>query len=206
MKFPHQFDVNRAVDEFSHRKELFWLSVRVFGVLVYGMPSLSHWHAITAIFYVMESLRRRLGLQTAVHESNEHQTDASDGHIELFGLFRATESFFFGKQEDDIKNPLQQTEEIKQELSESQALEAIYLLLDGPRWTRQTNWLSSHPVSEWEGIQVDSSGHVTAISLPNNGLNGHLSAAIAQLTQLVSIDLSGNSISGQFFSSLFSPL
>ena len=52
------------------------------------------------------------------------------------------------------------------------ALVAFYNATDGDSWTHNTNWLSSLPIGEWDGVVTDHDGRVTAIQLINNNLTG----------------------------------
>ena len=55
---------------------------------------------------------------------------------------------------------------------EKQALVELYDATEGPNWGRNNNWLTSKPIGEWDGITVDSAGHVIELSLGMNNLKG----------------------------------
>ncbi len=72
------------------------------------------------------------------------------------------------------------------------ALEALYTALGGAGWTDSQNWVDAEVVSSWFGITTNTLGVVTAIALPDNGVNGELPASIGDLAGLVELDLSTN--------------
>jgi hypothetical protein len=47
----------------------------------------------------------------------------------------------------------------------------FYYALDGDGWFSSTNWLSSAPVCNWEGVNCDASGLLTEIDLGTSGTN-----------------------------------
>lgn len=76
------------------------------------------------------------------------------------------------------------------------ALTTLYNSTGGPSWTENSNWLSSSPLSEWFGVEVDSDGRVQYLFLGDNGLTGEIPAALGGLGRLEILDLSGNALSG----------
>ena len=62
---------------------------------------------------------------------------------------------------------------------------------------RNTSWLSEQPLRRWYGVDTDSNGRVTALSLSGNGLSGEISKEIGTLSNLVELDLSFNRLSGE---------
>ena len=77
------------------------------------------------------------------------------------------------------------------------ALVALYSATGGSSWTRQDNWLSGAPISEWEGVRVNDGGRVTALFLPGNNLTGELPLDIGLLSRLQALEVPGNSLSGE---------
>ena len=90
---------------------------------------------------------------------------------------------------------------------ERTALVSIYESSGGDSWTRNDNWCSDKPLSDWYGVETDASGHVTALRLSHNNLSGTISEKISKLTGLQHLDLSWNDLGGEikdldFFSNL----
>lgn len=77
--------------------------------------------------------------------------------------------------------------------SEYQALMTIYESTNGVEWSNNTNWLTNY--TPWQGVTVED-GHVVAIYLYNNHLNGTLPPQIGNLTNLTYLVLGCNSLSG----------
>lgn len=91
---------------------------------------------------------------------------------------------------------------------ERDALIAFYHATNGDNWTRNDNWCSDKPVSEWYGINC-LGDFVTDITLTNNNLNGILPDEIGELTNLQSLflpayggDLTPNNIRGKIPNSI----
>jgi hypothetical protein len=88
-------------------------------------------------------------------------------------------------------------------LQERYALAVIYFetqaSIDEGSWTTDENWLSSHSVCFWYGVDCSSkemrSGGVRSLNLSSNGLTGSLPAEIA-LLNLESLGLYSNSLFG----------
>ena len=88
-------------------------------------------------------------------------------------------------------------------LQERDALMAFYDLMNGPNWSRSTNWGSDQPLDKWYGIgsiinwEDDKryDGHVRTIFLPGIGVSGDLEKAIEileKLPYLEDLSLQGN--------------
>lgn len=80
---------------------------------------------------------------------------------------------------------------------DSIVLTRMYHALGGERWTRKAHWLTSQPVSRWEGItinQEDGQGKIAKIALPNSNVSGG-DICLDDLTALKSVNLSGNGMS-----------
>ena len=71
-------------------------------------------------------------------------------------------------------------------------LVALYNATDGPNWSAQRRWLSSDPISRWQGVVADSNGDVTQLILGGYGLNGPIPAEIGSLRSLNRLTLSNN--------------
>ncbi|MBR5255150.1 MAG: redoxin domain-containing protein [Bacteroidales bacterium] len=73
--------------------------------------------------------------------------------------------------------------------AEREALIALYNATDGPHWKNNTNWCSDKPLTEWYNVYIDQTGHVSALFLGYNGLNGALPDELANLKRLTYLDL-----------------
>ncbi len=81
-------------------------------------------------------------------------------------------------------------------LSQTDALVALYHATGGANWARNANWLSEEPIGTWYGVTTDENGGVTEINLNRNLLNGHLPPALASLSNLEILRMSGNGLAG----------
>lgn len=73
------------------------------------------------------------------------------------------------------------------------ALMAIYNACGGANWTRNDNWGSESPISEWYGVSLNKEGRVDAINLPFNNVSGNLPDAMTQLEALRIFNVEGAS-------------
>ncbi|MCD6091458.1 MAG: hypothetical protein J7J72_08160, partial [Bacteroidales bacterium] len=81
-------------------------------------------------------------------------------------------------------------------LSDSLALVAVYNSSNGDNWTDNTNWLSSEPINDWAGVEVEN-GRVSTLGLTNNNLTGILAPEIGDLNYLDKLYLYDNLIGGE---------
>jgi len=51
-------------------------------------------------------------------------------------------------------------------------LEQFYVAAGGEEWKRKISWISTAPLSEWQGVTVDATGSVTKLVLSDNNLTG----------------------------------
>ena len=79
--------------------------------------------------------------------------------------------------------------------AERAALVALYQATDGPNWTRNHNWLTDQPLSTWDGVTTNGSGHVTGLNLPSNRMRGAI-PDLSALTNLTNLTLGINHLSG----------
>jgi len=81
--------------------------------------------------------------------------------------------------------------------TECDALAALYNSTNpyGYSWINASGWLDSDTPCTWHGVTC-SAGHVSALELRYNGLDGPIPAGISGLPYLVTLDLQHNSLSG----------
>jgi hypothetical protein len=60
-----------------------------------------------------------------------------------------------------------------------------------------TSWKNDTNCCLWEGVTCNTDGAVMDISLASMGLEGHISPSLGNLTSLLMLNLSGNSLSGE---------
>jgi len=84
---------------------------------------------------------------------------------------------------------------------DSLALVDLYNSTNGPGWLRQTNWLTTAPLSSWYGVVVVN-GRVDSLKLRFCNLIGTIPASLGSLSGLVSLDLSMNKLSDTIPSSI----
>ncbi len=77
------------------------------------------------------------------------------------------------------------------------ALMDLYNALGGDNWAVNTNWGSDKPLTEWHGVEGPrDTGKIERIDLYMNNMAGEIPASLANLTDLVDINLANNNISG----------
>ena len=81
--------------------------------------------------------------------------------------------------------------------SDSTVLVQFYLTAGGRAWRRRGFWLTSAPVSSWDGVTVQA-GRVVRLVLPNNNITGAMPETFGRLTALRTLDLSQNALSMEF--------
>ena len=79
-----------------------------------------------------------------------------------------------------------------------EALKVLYQATNGGAWTNKTWRIGSNAVTStgWPGVTFDEEGHVLAIDLQINNLTGTLPTAGMEMKSLRTLNLSGNSLSG----------
>lgn len=75
---------------------------------------------------------------------------------------------------------------------ERSALIALYNAADGRYWTGRDNWLTSAPLSAWQGVTTNDLGQVTGLDLEDNNLRGTLPSRLGDLRSLSVLNLSSN--------------
>ena len=75
-------------------------------------------------------------------------------------------------------------------------LETLYETTLGADWTNATNWLTSAPVGEWHGVEVDAAGNVIGLALGGNNLAGWIPPEIGDLDRLQYLHIDRNELAG----------
>ncbi|KAL7525508.1 hypothetical protein ACHAWF_001392, partial [Thalassiosira exigua] len=78
---------------------------------------------------------------------------------------------------------------------DSLALVDFYNSTGGSNWTRDDNWLSSTPINQWYGVQVEND-RVTRLILYRNNLRGQIPTSIKQLSEIKELTAYSNALSG----------
>jgi hypothetical protein len=81
--------------------------------------------------------------------------------------------------------------------NDSLALVRLYRENNGRQWHRKNAWLTTLSVAQWQGVTVASVNgvrRVVALELPYNNLFGALTEALAALTSLQKLNVSGNNL------------
>ena len=105
--------------------------------------------------------------------------NVQDGVNDLGGLVNA------------VDDRMQVTVRLVDLASDKLAIEALHDDANGASWTTSTDWKTSTLTNSWHGVTL-TSGRLTALALPNNGLSGRLPALMGDLSRLTSLNLSGN--------------
>ncbi len=75
-------------------------------------------------------------------------------------------------------------------------LVTLYKAMDGPNWKNAENWLTDAPLGTWYGVETDSRGRVTKLSLSSNGPTGPILPELGNLTSLRELSLRSNALTG----------
>ena len=75
---------------------------------------------------------------------------------------------------------------------DAEVLRALYEAADGGRWANSQGWLGNDPLSEWYGVETDSTGRVVALDLADNGLSGRLPASLGNLVSMIRLRIGDN--------------
>lgn len=80
---------------------------------------------------------------------------------------------------------------------ECRALVSLYEATSGPKWRQQDRWLMAGPAApcDWHGVRC-TDGHVTQLLLAANQLSGTLPITIGYLSELTTLRLENNALSG----------
>lgn len=97
---------------------------------------------------------------------------------------------------DDPFEEDEEGDDEEEELSEREILSIIYDALGGENWRTSYGWNVEDSLENWEGVYLDENGSVEMIVLYNNELSGYLPPEIAQLENLMLLDVSNNDLEG----------
>ncbi len=81
-------------------------------------------------------------------------------------------------------------------LTEREIMTMFFEETEGTFWSESTNWLTSAPLSDWHGVEVDEDGNVTSISVEGNNLAGSIPLELTRLSHLSSLNLEANALTG----------
>jgi len=87
----------------------------------------------------------------------------------------------------------------KEKILQRYALGVFYYATNGvlfEKWHNETKWLTRSNECKWLGIKCDTLGHVIAIDLPYNNLNGILPSEVFLLKHLRRLELQANELHG----------
>lgn len=76
------------------------------------------------------------------------------------------------------------------------ALTSLFETAGGADWTGSQGWLDGFVLKDWHGVTADSLGRVLTLDLAGNGLEGRLSAALGNLTEMRVLRIGENALSG----------
>ena len=85
---------------------------------------------------------------------------------------------------------------VKGEVTDREALTALYQETNGDGWTSNDNWLSDAPLSDWYGVTATTAGEVIRLNLRRNNLQGPLPAELCHLAAVDGMDLRENDLTG----------
>ena len=102
-------------------------------------------------------------------------------------------------QQNGVILPIEGAVDAVDSAADRAVLEAFYDATGGPNWSNNEGWKTDRPLSEWHGVttRVDAGvATVTGLSLPDNNLTGEIPARLADLPNLETLVLNGNSLTG----------
>jgi hypothetical protein len=78
------------------------------------------------------------------------------------------------------------------------ALASIYYSFQGENWTNKENWLTGEHACKWHGVECDrgQASYIFELDLSNNNLKGTIPIQLSLLSDLRSLILSGNQLTG----------
>ena len=173
----------RSVSHFGARSEVFFFTDHEFDVRVIRGED---WLRIVRT--------RSLEMHSFQYEADANDGGARYGEIAVESLDGSVRLVYTVYQQPAVNS---QSDDIRK------ALIDLYNSTDGDGWTRNDNWCSDLPLSEWYGITtnkeagISDDDGVARIALSNNNLTGTLPSSIGALSGgRLGVTLSSNHISG----------
>ena len=169
----------RSVQDIGARSEVFFFTGHEFDVRVIRGEDWLH---------VVRT--RSLEMHSFQYEADVNDGEARYGEIAVESLDGSVRLVYTVYQQPAVKS---QSDDIRE------ALIDLYDSTDGDRWTRNDNWCSDLPLSEWYGITTNKEAGISdddgvfRISLSNNNLAGTLPSSQVSLNLSLLILLSHSS-------------
>eukprot|EP00903_Cladosiphon_okamuranus_P012364 g11589.t3 len=84
------------------------------------------------------------------------------------------------------------------DMSDVQALEALFRSTGGENWKKKANWATDAELSTWDGVKVDEDGRVVELSISLNYhlLQGSIPEALGSLANITVLYLTDNQLTG----------
>jgi Leucine-rich repeat (LRR) protein len=139
-------------------------------------------------------------------EAKAKQDAEDEARLEAEGQAKQKEAEETEKKEAEAAAKQEAEEKAAAEIRESfesedrVSLVTFFNELSGQEWKSSRNWLSTQPISMWEGITIgklEEKEVVIRIDLPGMGLKGALPEVIGSFTGLQQLNLGTNTITGK---------
>ena len=75
-------------------------------------------------------------------------------------------------------------------------LDALYRSTDGANWDESSGWNEGVVLETWHGVRADSLGRVVSLDLSGNGLTGRVPGSLGRLSELRELRISDNALAG----------